>query len=99
MVPFNDSDIASLSDGPCPVIADTALAETVENTPTSRIVLNNITEDQALQINGPIGEKGWREVVQLEIKNNRAANKSIQVNHAISEEVFNQLMAARAAGS
>lgn len=64
--------------------------------PTARIVLDNITEEQALQINGPIGEKGWWEVSQLEIRNNRAIGRSIQVNHGTSTEVFDRLLAARA---
>ncbi|TGO26626.1 hypothetical protein BPAE_0056g00480 [Botrytis paeoniae] len=62
---------------------------------SSRIVLKNVTRDQALQINGPIGEKGWREVSQLEIRDNEAAGNGLQVNHAISEDMFIQLLAHR----
>jgi hypothetical protein len=99
MVPLSDSDIACLSnDKPAPLHAAAAAPEPAANRSTSRIVINNITEGQALQINGPVGESGWKEVVQLEIRDNSAANKSIQVNHAISEDVFDRLLAARVAG-
>lgn len=58
----------------------------------SRSVLRNVTKEQALQINGPIGEKGWMEVFQLEIRDNEATGNGIQVNHAISEDAFRQLL-------
>ncbi|KAF5876587.1 uncharacterized protein Bfra_002992 [Botrytis fragariae] len=61
----------------------------------SRVVLKNVTRDQALQINGSIGEKGWREVSQLEIRDNEATGNGLQVNHAISEDMFFQLLAHR----
>jgi hypothetical protein len=61
----------------------------------SRIVIENMTEEQALQINGPIGEKGWREVSHLEIRNNRAAGNSIQLNHGTSMEIFERVLAAQ----
>jgi hypothetical protein len=100
MVPLSDTDIACLnSNNPVLPHADAVALEPPADSSTSRIVINNITEGQALQINGPIGESGWREVVHLEIKNNRAGNQSIQVNHAISEENFQRLLAARIAGS
>jgi hypothetical protein len=99
MVPLSDSDISCLrSDRPVPLHAAAAALESAASTSTSRIVINNMTEGQALQINGPVGESGWKEVVQLEIRDNRAANKSIQVNHAISEDIFDRLLAARVAG-
>ncbi|CAD6455816.1 5e77a018-5156-4f60-b40b-2159ab023bf8 [Sclerotinia trifoliorum] len=61
-----------------------------------RITLNNVTREQALQINGPIGEKGWREEVShLEIRNNEASGSSIQINHAVSEEAFYAMLANR----
>ncbi|TGO54989.1 hypothetical protein BCON_0098g00110 [Botryotinia convoluta] len=60
-----------------------------------RIVVKNVVREQALQINAPIGEKGWREAVQLEIRDNEAAGNSIQINHAISEDLFNRLLAHR----
>ncbi|TGO49036.1 hypothetical protein BOTNAR_0447g00010 [Botryotinia narcissicola] len=61
-----------------------------------RIVSKNVARDQALQINAPIGEKGWREAsFQLEIRDNEAAGNSIQINHAISEDLFNRLLAHR----
>ncbi|KAF7912335.1 uncharacterized protein EAF01_001356 [Botrytis porri] len=62
---------------------------------SSRNVMRNVTRDQALQINGPIGEKGWREVSQLEIIENEAAGNGLQINHAISEDMFIRLLAQR----
>ena len=62
---------------------------------TSRIVVNNMTEDQALQINGPIGVEGWREAIKLEIRNNKAAGNAIQLNHGIQMEVFERVLAAQ----
>jgi len=61
----------------------------------SRIVIDNMTEDQALQINGPIGVEGWREVSHLEIRDNKAAGNSIQLNHGTSMEVFGRVLAAQ----
>lgn len=98
MVPLNEGDAARLGDVAPDLAENTAELEMAANTLTSRIVLNNITQGQALQINGPIGEEGWREVAKLEIRDNKAENKSIQVNHAISADVFAQLLAARNAG-
>ncbi|RAL64619.1 hypothetical protein DID88_001652 [Monilinia fructigena] len=63
------------------------------NSIASRIVLRNVTKEQAFQINGPIGERGWREVNQLEICDNEASGSSLQINHAVSEELFLQLLA------
>ncbi|KAF1847244.1 uncharacterized protein K460DRAFT_306212 [Cucurbitaria berberidis CBS 394.84] len=63
----------------------------------TRIVLNNLTEDQAIQINGPVGREGWMEVSYLEIRDNKSVGRSTQVNHAISMDVFKSLLEHRAA--
>ncbi|TGO37888.1 hypothetical protein BHYA_0086g00030 [Botrytis hyacinthi] len=60
-----------------------------------RIVSRNVAREQALQINAPIGEKGWREAFQIEIQDNEATGSSIQINHAISEDLFDKLLAHR----
>ncbi|KAB8293067.1 hypothetical protein EYC80_007427 [Monilinia laxa] len=65
------------------------------NSTASRTILRNVAKEQAFQINGPIGERGWREVTQLEICDNEATGSSIQINHAVSEEVFLQLLAQK----
>jgi len=98
MVPLSNADIACLSDKVASPTgdADTA-AKPAANAPTSRIVIDNSTQEQALQINRPIGEKGWWEVSYLEIRNNKAVGRSIQVNHGTSVDVFKRLLAARAA--
>lgn len=89
LVCFNDEVLSSMPDVKTSPKSEVGKA-------TARIVVDNITEDQALQINGPIGKKGWREVSQLEIRNNRAIGRSMQVNHGTSMEVFKSLMNARA---
>lgn len=57
---------------------------------SSRTVSNNISKEQAIQLNAPIGEK---EVLKLEIRDNESMGTSIQINHAISEDLFRQLLA------
>jgi hypothetical protein len=96
MVPLDEGDLARL--GVVSPDPDTAGPETATTMPTSRIVVNCITRGQALQINGPIGEEGWKEVVKLEIRDCIAEDRSIQVSHAISAETFIQLLASRNAG-
>ena len=54
---------------------------------TERIVLQNTTRDQALQINCAIGEDMWKDIDRVVIKRNRAGDKSMQVNYAMSLEV------------
>lgn len=85
---FNEETAAATSEG----------GASFESTPasaSSRIIIDNITEQQALQINGPIGEQGWREVSYLRIETNRASGRSIQVNHGMSTGMFMQMLEAR----
>lgn len=72
--------------------------KTASGNSTKRIVVDNLTLDQALQINGPIGEDGWREVSHLVVERNNASGTSIQLNHAVSRQDFKDLLAARLAG-
>jgi hypothetical protein len=65
---------------------------------STRIIVDNLTEEQALQINGPVGEDMWRKVSHLEIKRNKASGNSTQLNYPVNMEVFKQVMAARGAG-
>lgn len=64
---------------------------------TSRTVDRNETTDDALQVNAPIGIGGFVEVDHLVITNNKALKKSIQVNHAVSQDNFDKILAARLA--
>lgn len=88
---LKDSDIASLSD------SDTSSVTEVEDLSksTSRVVDNNKATDDAFQLNGPIGIGGFVEVDHLVITNNTALKKAIQVNHAVSQNNFDKLLAAR----
>ncbi|KAL9119463.1 MAG: hypothetical protein Q9187_003984 [Circinaria calcarea] len=100
MVPLSDGDIAWLTDEVAFLTGDADTAsKPAANGLTSRIVIDNSTEEQALQINGPIGEKGWWEVSHLEIRRNKAIGRSIQVNHSMSMDAFERLLAVRAADS
>jgi len=90
-VALNSEDIKDISGIDVP-LSDATLPNTL------RIVYNNLTEDQALQINGPIGKDGWLEASHLLIEENKAHGDSIQVNHAIPESVFDKLLLARGVG-
>lgn len=57
-----------------------------------RDTIGNFTRDQALQINGPVGEMQWLKLSNINIIDNSARDRSIQVNNVMSEEAFRQLM-------
>lgn len=57
-----------------------------------RIILRNMTRDQSLQINGPVGEDIWKDITRLEIRENEADGFSTQVNYPITIEVFRMLL-------
>jgi DNA phosphorothioation-dependent restriction protein DptG len=59
---------------------------------STKIVLDNLTEDQAMQINGPVGKQEWHQVSHLEIKNNKATGNSVQINDGMSSEAFAMLL-------
>lgn len=88
---LKDADIASLSD------TDSSMTVFEEDSArsTSRTVDRNEATDFALQLNAPIGIGGFVEVDHLIITENRALKKSIQVNHAVSQDNFDKIMAAR----
>jgi hypothetical protein len=92
---LNDADIASVMNEAASDTGGPKSAERPSENANSRIVIDNLTEEHALQINGPIGDKGWWEVSHLEIRNNKAAGNSIQFNHAASMEVFERLLGTR----
>ncbi|KAF2640902.1 hypothetical protein P280DRAFT_480369 [Massarina eburnea CBS 473.64] len=99
VVALSEHDIALFNRESTSLTADTdATLESATRSTTSRIVVGNVTEEQALQINGPIGEEGWWEVSHLKIRNNRASGKSIQINHGMSMDIFEQLLRARTTG-
>jgi hypothetical protein len=45
-----------------------------------------MTQDQAVQVNGPIGEDLWKDISRLEIRDNRALGRSIQINYATTQD-------------
>lgn len=89
---LKDSEIASLSD------IDNSSVKENDHYPagtTSRMVDKNETGEQALQVNGPLGIGGFVEVDHLTITNNKARETSIQVNHGVSQDNFDRMLAAR----
>lgn len=57
--------------------------------------MNNLTFDQAVQVNAPIGTEGWTEVNSLTIKDNVARGYSTQVNHGMAKDDFRSAIAGR----
>jgi hypothetical protein len=74
------------------------LAEATVNEGGKRIVIHNLTRDQALQINGPVAVDMWKDVAFVKIEGNVAAGTAIQTNYPITMDVFRELLAARPAG-
>lgn len=62
---------------------------------SSRTVVNNLTYDQAVQVNASIGKDGWTEVNSLTIKDNVARGYSTQINHGISRQDFQSAITGR----
>jgi hypothetical protein len=62
------------------------------NAKTERIVIGNMTKDQALMICGPIEKDLWAHIARIEIKDCKAENNSIQVNYATTREDFHALL-------
>ncbi|KAI9657107.1 MAG: hypothetical protein M1821_003273 [Bathelium mastoideum] len=98
-VHLSDDEIASLSsqedfyvDGVEPKI--NAFAKSV--VATKRVIRHNATKDAAFMISGAVGEDLWKKINHLEITNNTAEGDSMMVNHAISLDVFDRLLSARA---
>ncbi|PYI29292.1 hypothetical protein BP00DRAFT_417322 [Aspergillus indologenus CBS 114.80] len=60
-----------------------------------RVIENNLTQMQALQINGPVGEDRWQSLSRLVIRENRASAFSTQVNYPVSEAVVYALVLDR----
>jgi hypothetical protein len=58
----------------------------------TRIIIRNVTKEQAMMINGPIGEDIWTHISHLEIKDNRAEGNSMMINHATTPDIFFKLM-------
>lgn len=59
------------------------------------IVSENMTADQALQINGPVGMQEWYSASHL-IQGNKASAQSVQINGAMSPDAFAALLQAKA---
>ncbi|RDW63467.1 hypothetical protein BP6252_11012 [Coleophoma cylindrospora] len=64
---------------------------------TSRIIVDNLTEDQARMINGSIGEDVWKEVAHLEIRGNTAKGESEMFNYGMDSDTYDKIRAERLA--
>jgi len=84
-----------VQDGDMVTLTDAEIASLSGQEASSRIVVDNVTEGQALQINGPIGKQEWYQVSHLAIKNNKATEQSIQINDGMSTEAFTLLLQSR----
>ncbi|KAM5344946.1 hypothetical protein ACJ41O_010808 [Fusarium nematophilum] len=78
IIPLTDADVAALP-------KEERGAKIFEGT---RLIVGNLTKEQAIQINGPIGRDGWVEASHIEIRDNIAAGESTMINHAISMDTF-----------
>lgn len=109
-VPLSTADLQSLSssddDSDCG--SETAVdsdSDTEKTTPShsipvrlERIVLNNMAENQALQLNAPVGRDMWKSLAgRIEIRDNVAKDDATQVNYATDLETLLKLMEARGA--
>jgi len=96
MVEINNSDLARLNSEMTSTVSNTQSATKSPKSPSlSQIILDNVTLEQALQINGSVGGKIWQNI-RIEIRGNKASGQSTQVNHTISDEAFDRMVAARA---
>ncbi|KAM5359540.1 hypothetical protein ACJZ2D_014396 [Fusarium nematophilum] len=82
IIPLTDADVAALP-------KEERGAKIFEGT---RLIVGNLTKEQAIQINGPIGRDGWVEASHIEIRDNIAAGESTMINHAISMDTFRALL-------
>lgn len=62
---------------------------------TERIIINNMTEDQALMLNGPIGKDTWNNITRLEIRDNQAKGRSTMINYQMNTELWKDLLDRR----
>ena len=67
-------------------------------TSLTRIIIRNVTKEQAAMINAPIGKDIWTHISHLEIKDNKAEGDSIMINYATSPDVFFKVMQLRRNG-
>jgi len=81
-----------LIDGGIVTLTSADIASLCGEETSSRIVVDNVTEDQALQINGPVGKREWYQVSHLAIKSNKASGQSMQINDGLSTEAFTLLL-------
>ncbi len=101
-VPLTHAELASLnaeykSEGESDdrtLVQDTNSVASISNASakTERIIIGNMTKDQALMICGPVGEDLWAHIGRIEIKDCKAENNSIQVNYATTREDFHALL-------
>jgi hypothetical protein len=100
MIPLSKADIEYLYDEEASSTCDsnTAANPSGDAEPiNSLIVVDNLAEDQALQINGLIGKDGWWKASQLVVRKNKATGTAIQTNVPISLGVFDKLLSHRSA--
>jgi hypothetical protein len=56
-------------------------SETKRRVSTERIILNNMSKSQAMQINAPMGRDIWKMIDRIVIQNNVAEDGAVQINY------------------
>ncbi|KAI4948169.1 hypothetical protein J4E91_006163 [Alternaria rosae] len=77
---------------------DETLVDDLETSPRQvpvkieRIIVDNSTHNQALQINAPLETDPWKDLPSLTIRGNVAADQSLQVNYAMDHKSLAMLL-------
>ncbi|KXX80281.1 hypothetical protein MMYC01_203610 [Madurella mycetomatis] len=58
------------------------------------VIASNVTKDQAIQINGSVGEQDWYCISRVEVRDNQAVGGIIQVNGNMSPKALSILLKA-----
>lgn len=65
---------------------------------TERIIIGNMTEDQALMLNSPIGKDIWKNISRLEIRDNHAKGSSTMINYPMNIDLWKDILDRRDKG-
>ncbi|PYI17757.1 hypothetical protein BO99DRAFT_414081 [Aspergillus violaceofuscus CBS 115571] len=84
-IPLSREEVAAVMGPPGP-------SSSSSSSNMERIIENNLTQQQALQINGPVGEDRWKSISRLVVRQNRATGTSTQVNYPVSASTFYVLL-------
>ncbi|KAI8930929.1 hypothetical protein NX059_011944 [Plenodomus lindquistii] len=89
----NEHDDQGSDDGTLVDDSETPSPESVVK--TERIIIRNVSRNQAIQINAAIGKDLWSSIDRLVVRDNVAEDDSMQFNHAMELDVALKLFACR----